>query len=36
VREILPFLAVMFAALALVTLVPDLVLYLPRLFGYTG
>jgi tripartite ATP-independent transporter DctM subunit len=36
VREILPFLAVMFAALALVTLVPDLVLALPRLLGYKG
>jgi TRAP-type C4-dicarboxylate transport system permease large subunit len=32
----MPFLLVMIAALALVTLVPDLVLYLPRLFGYKG
>jgi tripartite ATP-independent transporter DctM subunit len=36
VREILPFLAVMIGALALITLVPDLVLWLPRLFGYKG
>jgi tripartite ATP-independent transporter DctM subunit len=36
VREILPFLAVMLGALAVVTLMPDLVLFLPRLAGYTG
>jgi len=36
VREVMPFLAVMFAALALITLVPDLVLFLPRLLGYKG
>ena len=36
VREILPFLAVMLGALALITLFPDLVLFLPRLFGYKG
>jgi C4-dicarboxylate transporter, DctM subunit len=36
VREVLPFLGVMLGALALVTLVPDLVLFLPRLFGYKG
>jgi len=36
VRDTMPFLLVMIAALALVTLVPDLVLYLPRLFGYKG
>ena len=36
VREVMPFLAVMIAALALITLVPDLVLFLPRLFGYKG
>ena len=36
VREVLPFLAVMIGALALVTLVPDLVLFLPRLLGYKG
>jgi tripartite ATP-independent transporter DctM subunit len=36
VREILPFLVVMIGALALITLVPDLVLFLPRLFGYKG
>jgi C4-dicarboxylate transporter, DctM subunit len=36
VREVMPFLAVMIGALALITLVPDLVLFLPRLFGYKG
>jgi tripartite ATP-independent transporter DctM subunit len=36
VREVLPFLVVMIAALALITFVPDLVLFLPRLLGYKG
>ncbi len=36
VRETLPFLGVMLGALLVVTLVPDLVLLLPRLAGYTG
>jgi len=36
VREIMPFLAVMVGALAVITLVPDLVLFLPRLLGYKG
>ena len=36
VRDIAPFLAVMIGALALITLVPDLVLFLPRLLGYQG
>jgi tripartite ATP-independent transporter DctM subunit len=36
VREVMPFLAVMIAALALITFVPDLVLFLPRLLGYKG
>ena len=36
VRDILPFLAVMIAALALITFVPELTLFLPRLFGYQG
>lgn len=36
VREVMPFLAVMFGALALITLVPDSVLFLPRLLGYKG
>ena len=36
VREVLPFLAVMIGALALITLFPDLVLALPRLAGYKG
>ena len=36
VRDVLPFLAAMIAALALITLVPSLVLSLPRLLGYNG
>ena len=36
VREVMPFLGVMFAALAIITFVPDLVLFLPRLLGYKG
>lgn len=36
VREVLPFLWVMIGALALVTALPDVVLYLPRLLGYKG
>jgi tripartite ATP-independent transporter DctM subunit len=36
VREIMPFLAAMFIALALITFIPDLVLFLPRLLGYKG
>ena len=36
VREVLPFLWAMIAALMLITFVPDIVLWLPRLFGYEG
>jgi C4-dicarboxylate transporter, DctM subunit len=36
VREVLPFLWVMAGALALITFLPDLVLFLPRLLGYKG
>lgn len=36
VREAMPFLLVMLGALALVTMWPDMVLWLPRLAGYTG
>jgi tripartite ATP-independent transporter DctM subunit len=36
VREVMPFLGVMFVALAIITFVPDLVLFLPRLLGYKG
>jgi C4-dicarboxylate transporter, DctM subunit len=36
VREVMPFLGVMIGALALITFVPDLVLFLPRLMGYKG
>jgi tripartite ATP-independent transporter DctM subunit len=34
VEEVMPFLYTMIAALALITLVPDLVLWLPKMFGY--
>jgi tripartite ATP-independent transporter DctM subunit len=36
VRDVLPFLAAMIGVLALITLIPDLVLCLPRLMGYKG
>jgi C4-dicarboxylate transporter, DctM subunit len=36
VRDVMPFLWVMIGALALITLVPDLVLFLPRMLGYKG
>jgi C4-dicarboxylate transporter, DctM subunit len=36
VRDVLPFLGLMGVALAAVTLLPDIVLFLPRLLGYTG
>lgn len=36
VGEVLPFLYAMLAALAAITLFPDFVLFLPRLFGYQG
>jgi tripartite ATP-independent transporter DctM subunit len=36
VRDTLPFLLVMIAALALITFVPEIVLWLPRQFGYKG
>jgi len=36
VREVLPFLWVMIGALALLTFVPEIVLFLPRLMGYKG
>ena len=35
-RELLPFIAVLLAALAFLTFVPDFVLWLPRLLGYQG
>ena len=35
-RDVYPFLAVMLVALAIVTLWPDMVLFIPRLAGYTG
>jgi len=36
VRDVMPFLAAMLGVLALITLAPDLVLFLPRLMGYKG
>ncbi len=36
VREVMPFLYVMIGALAIITLVPDVVLWLPRMLGYKG
>ncbi len=36
VREVLPFLAVMIAALLFMTLFPETILWLPRVFGYQG
>jgi C4-dicarboxylate transporter DctM subunit len=36
IREVMPFLLVMLAALATIMLLPDLVLFLPRLLGYKG
>ncbi|MCC7425535.1 MAG: TRAP transporter large permease [Alphaproteobacteria bacterium] len=36
VRDVLPFVAAMVAVLALITFVPDLVLWLPRALGYKG
>lgn len=36
IRHLLPFLAIMIAGLAIITFVPDLVLWLPRLYGYKG
>lgn len=36
IREIWPFLAVLILALIVMTLVPDIVLWLPRTFGYQG
>jgi C4-dicarboxylate transporter, DctM subunit len=36
VRDVMPFLYVMIAALALMTYIPEIVLWLPRLMGYKG
>jgi len=36
VRDVLPFLWAMLGSLALITFFPDLVLWLPRLLGYSG
>src|SRR5437868_13195066 len=36
VREVMPFLMVMLGALAVITFVPEVVLFLPRLLGYKG
>jgi TRAP-type C4-dicarboxylate transport system permease large subunit len=34
VKETLPFLFIMLVSLALITFVPELVLFVPRMFGY--
>jgi len=36
IREIWPFLAILLVALAIMVLVPETVLWLPRQFGYQG
>ena len=36
VRDVLPFLWAMIVSLALITFLPELVLWLPRLLGYQG
>ncbi|MBN9888759.1 TRAP transporter large permease [Salipiger abyssi] len=36
IRHLLPFLALMIVGLAIITFLPDLVLWLPRLYGYKG
>jgi TRAP-type C4-dicarboxylate transport system permease large subunit len=36
VREVWPFLIVLILALVLMILVPDIVLFLPKVFGYVG
>ncbi|SDT97591.1 TRAP transporter large permease [Stappia sp. ES.058] len=36
IRHLLPFLAIMIAGLVIITFLPDLVLWLPRLYGYGG
>ena len=36
IREVVPFLAVLLVALLIMVLVPDVVLWLPRRFGYNG
>ena len=36
VRNVLPFLFMLIVALGIITFVPDVVLWLPRMFGYKG
>ena len=36
VRDVMPFLFAMIVVLALITVFPDLVLFIPRLMGYKG
>ncbi|RAI01632.1 permease [Acuticoccus sediminis] len=36
IRHLLPFLAIMIAGLAIITFIPEVVLWLPRLYGYRG
>jgi TRAP-type C4-dicarboxylate transport system permease large subunit len=36
IRDVVPFIVALVAALAIITFAPDFVLYLPRLLGYKG
>lgn len=36
IRDLLPFIAILIGALAIITFVPDFVLFVPRLLGYAG
>jgi len=36
VREVVPYLVALIAALLMMTLFPEIVLWLPRMFGYQG
>ena len=36
IREVFPFIVILLAAQVFITLVPDFVLWLPRLLGYAG
>ena len=36
IRDTMPFIAAMLVALAIITFIPDTVLWLPRLLGYKG
>jgi len=36
IRHLLPFLAIMIIGLVMITFIEDVVLWLPRLYGYSG